>query len=549
MKKWIISVAVISLVGSAWAQKQEKQVQSKVAEVVVFSSGAQVVHTTSTNLKNGENIIRVVGLPANIDPNSIQVKGNNAYTIMSTKHQVVYGEDMTSPRVKQLQDSLEEIQFKVAEINVQRDLIQQEKTLLLANYSIKGANSVITAEDITEVADMVKERLKSSGYKLIELNAKESQLQRTIQAIQQRLNDIQANSANNPSVLDLVLLAKADAKADIRFSYFIPDAGWTPVYDLRAEDISSPIDFSYKAQVFQSSGLDWEDVKLTISTGNPSVAGNLPAMNPWWLYMYDPAVINKKNEDRKFKYRRDDFEQSQAPAAAQQQWSGEVGSVLELSLANGFATSASYTWTNNNTVNTEFVISVPYDIPSDNQPVEVVMQHESFKAEYRYMCVPKLDQSAYLMASMTNWAQYGLMPGTSNIYFKGTYVGQGFIDPALANDTLQVNMGRDNAVVVRKDMIKDFCKNGNWAGKKWVTKSYKISVKNQKTVPIKIEILDQLPKSNNSDIEVVPEEVSGAKVNEENGELKWVIDLNAGQSEERIMRFTVKYPKKFVIDL
>jgi uncharacterized protein (TIGR02231 family) len=541
MKKWLIIATCCFTASGLFAQKQEKQIQSKPTEVVVFAAGAQVIHQASTALKTGENIIRITGLPASLDPNSIQVKGNNAYTIMSTKHQVVYGDEMTSPRVKQLQDSLEELQFKVAEINVQRDLIQQEKNLLLANYSIKGANSVITAEDITEVADMVKERLKASGYKLIELNAKDAQLQRTIQALNQRLSSIQANSANNPSVIDLVLLAKSEGKSDIRFSYFVPNAGWTPTYDLRAEDISSPIDFSYKAQVYQSTGLDWEDVKLTISTGNPSVAGNLPTLNPWWLYMYDPAQTRFKAEDRKAKYRMAEA----APAAVARDDDGYSQS----SLYNGGLTSASYTQTNSNTVNTEFSISIPYDIPSDNQAVEVVMQHESFKAEYRYMCVPKLDQSAYLMASMTNWAQYGLMPGESNIYFKGTYVGQGFIDPALANDTLQVNMGRDNSVVVRKEMVKDFCKNGNWAGKKWVTKAYKITVKNQKTVPIKIEIIDQLPKTNNNDVEVVTEEISGAKCDAEKGELRWVLDLNAGQSDERIMRFTVKYPRKFVIDL
>jgi hypothetical protein len=167
MKKWLFIASCFLIAGNVEAQKQEKLVQSKPTEVVVFASGAQVSHQTSVSLKSGENIIRVTGLPASLDPNSIQVKGSGAYTIMSTKHQVGYGDNMTSPRVKQLQDSLEELQFKVAEINVQRDLIQQEKNLLLANYSIKGSNSVITAEDITEVADMVKERLKASGYKLI----------------------------------------------------------------------------------------------------------------------------------------------------------------------------------------------------------------------------------------------------------------------------------------------------------------------------------------------------------------------------------------------
>mgnify|MGYP001446427160 FL=1 len=215
MKKWLIIATCCFTASGLFAQKQEKQIQSKPTEVVVFAAGAQVIHQASTALKTGENIIRITGLPASLDPNSIQVKGNNAYTIMSTKHQVVYGDEMTSPRVKQLQDSLEELQFKVAEINVQRDLIQQEKNLLLANYSIKGANSVITAEDITEVADMVKERLKASGYKLIELNVKDAQLQRTIQALNQRLSSIQANSANNLSVIDLVLLAKSEGKSDI----------------------------------------------------------------------------------------------------------------------------------------------------------------------------------------------------------------------------------------------------------------------------------------------------------------------------------------------
>ena len=177
------------------------------------------------------------------------------------------------------------------------------------------------------------------------------------------------------------------------------------------------------------------------------------------------------------------------------------------------------------------------------------MQHESIKAEYRYMCVPKIDPRAYLMAFMTNWSQYGLLAGESNIYFKGTFVGQGFIDPALANDTLQVNMGRDLSVVVNRTMVKDFCKSGAWAGKKWVTKAYDISVKNQKMSPIKIEVIDQIPLSNNGDLEVIAEEISGGVANKETGELRWMLDIGANQQVKKQLKFTVKYPKKMVVDL
>jgi len=538
---WLFAIL---LTNGAWSQGKEKVIGSKVADVVVFTSGAQVTHIANASLKSGENVIRVIGLPAGLDANSIQVAGNSQYTIMSTKHQLIYSDARVNPRIKELKDSIEEIQYKVAEITVQKEVIQQEKALLLANYSIKGSNAVITAEDITEVADMVKERLRTNGYKLLDLTAKENKHQEALQKLQMRLNNIEGNNATNPSVIDIVLLVKSEVKADIKFSYFVANAGWVPNYDLRADDVNAPIDFSYKAKVYQSTGLDWEDVRLTISTGNPSVAGQLPVVNPWWLYMYDPAVVNQRN--RKLKYRAD------APAPAMMERQMSVADDREgnlLSSYNGGVTSASYTTMNTNVVNTEFVISVPYDIPSDNQGVEVVMQHESIKAEYRYMCVPKLDPSAYLMAFMTNWSQYGLLAGESNIYFKGTFVGQGFIDPALANDTLQVNMGRDLSVVVNRTMVKDFCKSGAWAGKKWVTKAYDISVKNQKMIPIKIEVIDQIPLSNNSDLEVIAEELSGGVANKETGELKWMLDIPANQQVKKQLRFTVKYPKKMVVDL
>jgi uncharacterized protein (TIGR02231 family) len=353
---------------------------------------------------------------------------------------------------------------------------------------------------------------------------------------------LQSNSSNNPSVIDLVLLTKSEIRAEVKFQYFVANAGWVPSYDLRADDVSSPIDFSYKARVYQSTGLDWEDVKLTISTGNPSVSGQLPVLNPWWLNMFDPAAIAYKT-GRKMK--ADAYAPSAAPAMQRE---------ISLEDSNGaayneFRTSASYTQVNNNAVNTEFSISIPYDIPSDNDGVEVVMQHDAVKADYRYVAVPKQDPSAYLMAFMTNWAQYGLLPGESNIYFRGTFVGQGYIDPAMANDTLMLNMGRDMSVVVKRDMVKDFCKAGTWAGKKWVTKAYEITVKNQKTVPIKIEIVDQLPKSNNSELEIVTEETSGAKLNEETGELRWLMELTPNQIEKKTIRFTVKYPRKMMVNL
>jgi len=544
MKSTIVIFLGLTLSMPLWAQRKESEVHSEVKKVTVFQAGAQVTHEASLNLKGGENVYRFVGLPDNLDPQSIQMIGNSAFTIMSVKYMVDYGNANTNPEVQVLLDSLEELRFKQSEIVLQREVAQKELEFLQANFSIKGQNGVLTGEDILEVADAIKERWKQAAYKKLELNSKEQKLNKRIASLEQKLSSINASNANNPGVLVAVLMARKEGRVEAEFSYFANEAGWVPLYDLRSEDIASPIDFSYKAKVHQSTGLDWNRVKLTISTGNPSMGGQLPVMNPWWLNMYDPAQVQYRGRKAKYAAPTVAYDMA-APASRRADVGGEALSLQY----NGFATSASYVQTSTTSVNTEFTISVPYDVPSDNQEIEVVMQHNEVKAEYRYMCVPKLDQSAYLTAFMTDWSQYGLLAGESNIYFKGTFVGQGYIDPSLANDTLQVNMGRDGSVVVKREMVKDVCKSGNWAGKKWVTKGYEITIKNQKTVPISIEIVDQLPKSNNSDLEVNTEEISGATLDEEKGELKWRVSMKAGEITKRQIRFTVKYPKKFVVDL
>jgi uncharacterized protein (TIGR02231 family) len=206
--------------------------------------------------------------------------------------------------------------------------------------------------------------------------------------------------------------------------------------------------------------------------------------------------------------------------------------------------ASNYVAVQNNTVNTAFKISVPYSIPSDNQHYDVVMQKESLKAEYAYITIPKLDTDAFLRARVTDWAQYSLLPGESNIYFKGTSVGKGFIDPALANDTLSLSLGRDKSINVKRDMIKDYCKTTFFGGKQKTSKAYEIIVQNNKKQSIQIEIEDQLPISQNSDVEVETEEISGAQYDETTGKLTWKLTLAPGETVKKQVRFNVKYPKK-----
>jgi len=210
-------------------------------------------------------------------------------------------------------------------------------------------------------------------------------------------------------------------------------------------------------------------------------------------------------------------------------------------------TSADYVTVQNNTVNTEFKIAIPYTIPSDNVQYDVAMKTETLKATYAYITVPKLDNDAFLKARITDWAQYSLLPGESNIYFKGTFVGKGYIDPAQANDTLDLSLGRDRGIAVERTMLKDYCKSNLLGNKKTTSKAYEISVQNNKRQSIELIIEDQIPVSQSGEITVDIEETSGAMYDNTTGKLTWKAVVQPGEIMKKQLRFTVSYPKKVVV--
>lgn len=535
MKQFILLITALALQVASYAQNA-KAATLPVTDVTVFMSGAQVTHSDIVSLKAGENQIRITDLTANLDPNSIQVEGNSNYLIISVRHQLDYTLQPTSnPKAKQILDSLDDLRFKQKELSGLKGVYERERALLNENMNIKGQNAALLVDDLEEMANFYRERFKVIQYKMLELEDQEADNNQLISSLQQRLNQMNARKNSNPSEVLITLQATKEGKFPLKVSYLAYQAGWIPMYDLRAEDINSNIDFQYRARVFQSTGNDWNDVNLTISTGNPTVGGQAPTLYPWYVNIYDPNMNYRPLEKPASRG------VNQTPSVAYEE---QLDDMKQISVQGKSSSIANYTTVQNNTVSTEFKIAVPYDIPSDNQQYDVIMQKESIKALFDYVAVPKLDNDAFLRARLTDWMQYSLLPGESNIYFKGTFVGKGFIDPAQANDTLVVSLGRDRSIQIKRDQIKEFCKTSTFGSKQKTTKAYEISITNTKKQAIDIVIEDQLPISQNGDLEIETEELSGASYDATTGKITWKLRIEPGQNVKKQLRFNAKYPKK-----
>ncbi len=202
-----------------------------------------------------------------------------------------------------------------------------------------------------------------------------------------------------------------------------------------------------------------------------------------------------------------------------------------------------YVTTVQTSLNTEFEIALPYTVLSTAKPTVVDIQSYDLKSEYIYSVAPKLDPDAFLIAKATGWEEYNLLPGEANIFFEGTFVGKSFIDPNNIKDTLSVSLGRDKRIVVKREKVKDLTSRNFIGSTKRENYAWEISLRNTKSEAIKIVVEDQIPVSQNTQIEVTMLDNGGAQYNKQTGKLTWELELKPNETRKLGYKFEVKYPK------
>lgn len=191
-----------------------------------------------------------------------------------------------------------------------------------------------------------------------------------------------------------------------------------------------------------------------------------------------------------------------------------------------------------------FDIDIPYSISSDGRNNKVTLLTYNIDSDYRYEIVPKVEEKAYLVASINDWYQYELLSGNMNIYFDGIYQGDYFLDLDKEQENLQLSIGVDNNIKVSRKPSKDF-KDGNLFGDKVTSKkSWDIEVYNGHAYAAAFHLVDQIPISKTDRINVDIKELGEGELNKETGIVKWKKNISGKSSEKIILKYNVKAKKK-----
>jgi uncharacterized protein (TIGR02231 family) len=535
MKNILLIFCFLLIFIASKAQNLETNVESSPNEVTVFLSGAELKHQTELKLVAGQNTFRFLGLPASINPSSISFNLEEDVKIISISGEINYQGRLKPNKMRiTLEDSADYFEQEVQKINNEIEALQSEKILLNENMKRIGSNNGVSVLELQNFATHYRNRIREVNDKLLEQNKKISQQKQKAEKIGKILEKIKAKDATPAFELSLIVLAKEAKTTQAKWSYVIQDAGWSTAYDMRAKGIDKPIQFTYKGNVYNNSGIDWNKIKLKLSTADVMQNATPPYITSWKLDFesngYNQNMLYQQQSNMTMNNIGGDFADNESQT---------ISRSATIPLADVAVSELS----------TEFEIKELYNIPSDNRAYAVEINAYELQANYSYVSTPKLDKDAFLLAKILGWESLNLIEGEANVYYKDSYVGKTYINLRQATDTLEISLGRDKKVIVNRIKKQEFSSKKFLSSTVTENFTYELTVRNSNAMPIQLDLKDQVPVSGNSEIEVEVLEISGANWDKESGLLTWKVNLAAGEAKNYKLSYAIKSPKNKKVNL
>jgi uncharacterized protein (TIGR02231 family) len=539
------------------AQENKFDATSDVKKVTVFLTGAELSHEAKIKLKKGKNIVTLVGLSPRLDERSINLDPgtsdvNVLYINSHTNH---LAERKDNEKISTLKDSLEFYRDKIALLKLEQEALSTEKSLLFKNQSIGGQPGVSVA-DIEKSADFYRKRSNEINLLIFKNDKLKSKLEKERWRYSKQLSELDATVNPPTSDITVTLVANKDLEANMGFKYIIPTAGWTPKYDIRTEGTGAQVKLVYRAILFNNSGLDWKDIKITLSTASPEIGITIPQLGKWFLGNEQAAETDQMAQYLQVTPGVVATEKLQERSGGALDYDLDGNTVSKLSVNNEMydrMSAGNVSMKQKNQVmfkkievdmlSTEYTIDQPYTIYSDSKPYTVDVLEKTVNATYEYKAVPALEKDVFLQTKIALKDLPELVSGDASVYFGGSYIGKTFIKTIDLEDSLEVSLGRDKKIqMIRKESKQDYQRSivGNY--EKEVLK-YETTIKNTRDVPVTIIIEDQVPVASSSDQEVSVNDISGGLLDKASGKVTWKYMLAPGETNVIKLGYTTKYPK------
>jgi uncharacterized protein (TIGR02231 family) len=534
MKSTIVIAAAVFVSLLSKAENTVK-VTSELTSVTVFRSGCQMFYKTTAQVGEGRSEIRIANLPPEMTENSIQAKIEGGATLLGVTFEKDYFTPVKESKINQYQDSIVGLDWQIRQLNDQRNVLELEEQTLKNNQKLGSTQNGMSPTELRALLEVTRSKGNEIKRLMYEVDLQINKINLRKNNLQNQINEWNSVPSKVSGVVILSVLSKVANKSNITLNFRIQQASWQPVYDLRKDGRDGKIQLNFRAQVDQSTGVDWKDVQLKISTSLGDTDHQLPILSPMFVNFYTPPVYGTYGGKEMLENVRV-TRLNAAPAVR-----GDMAVSMSM---DDVVDKYEYKVTiNQNQLNAEYAISLPQTIRHGGKATVVPVMDYELPCTMDYVSIPKLRNQVFLMAKITDWGQYNLTPGLVNLFIDGSYIGNTFFDPTAVTDTLAISLGKDQKMSVNRIQLNDFKEKKILGLTIKETYGYEITLRNNNSESVNVQLFDQIPISRNAEIEVEQSELTGAILNKELGEVHWSVALKANESKKVRLIYSVKYPK------
>ncbi len=527
----------------------EFSVSSEIEAVTVYPSGAEITRTAAATVTAGDHQLILDGLPGEIDPQSIRVEGSAGEAIeigsVDSKFVQITGEAENRPLRRQIENQIETLQDQRAALDREEQNIEYQRQLIqdLARQPFRTQKSSesdlrLDSAELGNLFDLVASRLQILDKRALDVRVERRDIDEQINDLHKQLSAL-APKQTNKSIVTVHLTSVAETTGTFNIKYRIRNAGWRPFYDARLDMTDEGKDPSLalarRAEIFQSTTEDWNDVALTLSTARPVGATSAPELQPQALIFQPPAksgvggVMSMHSGSGGAKHmldRRLSKLEGRAEAVAQEQQPAAFRSRDAAVVLAGF----------------QALYAIPGRVSVDNSGTakKVSISEDNINASLSAHAVPALDPNAYLTATFTIDGETPLLPGRVLLFRDNVFMGQGNLPLMAPGEEHALGFGVDDRIkVTRTQVHRETSESGIIKTDIVEERSWLIEVENYHARTMPVRIYDRMPYATHEDIKVdmLPASTrpTESDVDNRQGILAWDYELAGG--DEQVIRF------------
>lgn len=493
-------------------------IATKVSEVQIYRSSAAVTRKGSAKLEAGAASVVIEGMSASAYTDTLRL--HFPAGVQASSVRVAYLQEDDSRESENIARRIETVRKQIEALNVQMHMWKDTAGLT----SVSGAS----LNEVEKYIEAYPERIYGINEKIDELLLERRELEK-------KLNKI-SKEENRPLIL-LTLTAGESGTYPFEVRYQESGASWDSLYEVHSEGTGTPLEIRARANIRQTTGEDWEDVAIALRTGNPSVYGHIPELNPVTLQF------------RKKMLRAETMARPKLMMAASV--NGARDFALEDSMMEDTAQLAPLAMpdadVSTSETMTEYTLKEKYAIRSGSEGMTVDLQSFSLDGEYHVLAVPKAAGRACLIAEVKTADLPMMISSKAAVYLKGIYTGSTNISPDLNDETFRVYLGEEERIALERTEKKK-ASEAMIRNQQSVDYECELKISSLKDEDAEIIVLDQVPLSADQQITVEIKNSGKAEYNDKTGELRWKAILKANSTQEYHFAYRITWPKDKMLE-